>query len=260
MLTISKQHLILGLTVARPQPNGSNNDDYISRQAAMDRRSEAAWKNAPKRFLKEAAKVGLDAGKVEYESASVAPYDPEFSSKETPYDPDYASRAYNPNMADLVDDYVDEIVERMHQSGKLLELDISRFVLIALVRHIAEELKRPVELELARNRALLLGRIASYLVADEKGNILARIHALLHAIPRLAVENGYSSMRASALQCGASVEWLRKSRNKVCALLELDPPAHGVKTDEARAKYKTNAQNNHWRHQLYEAPTRKPNE
>lgn len=257
---MTQQHIILGPPVARPQPNGSN-DDYISRQAAMDRRSEAAWKNAPKRFLKEAAKVGLDAGKVDYESASVAPYDPEFSSKETPYDPDYASRAYTPNMADLVDDYVDEMVEKIILSSDgLFDLDISQAGLAGLIRHIAEQLKKPVEEELARNRALLLGRIASYLVADEKGNILARIHALLHAIPRLAVENGYSSMRASALHCGASVEWLRKSRNKVCALLELDPPAHGVKTDEARAKYKTNAQNNHWRHQLYEAPTRKPNE
>jgi hypothetical protein len=227
------------------QPAGAS---YIVRQVVNDIDYEQAWKDAPEEFKEAAAKLGLHVYKEDHKSTAV-PYDSEYSSTDTPYNPDFASRAYVPDMASCVDDYVDEVIEN-------IGIKFAPFV-----RFIANLLKRPMEQELIRNRSHLLARVSAYLVADENGkeksNALARIHALLHSIPRFASENGYSSMRASAIACGVSPEWMRRSRDKCCDLLEIPVPAHGQKSKEAKMKYKRNAHTNHWRSKKFVAPTKK---
>jgi hypothetical protein len=116
-----------------------------------------------------------------------------------------------------------------------------------------EDLAEPLRQEHERNKADLLGRIAGNLIymEREKGNILARIHALIHSIPGYARNAGFSSMRASAKACRVSPEWLRRKRDQWCILLGLEPPAESTKTEEAKGKYSVNATINHWRHQKY---------
>lgn len=245
LLTALRGHTIQWSGMADAQPPGSS---YIVQQVVNDINYEQAWRDAPPDFKEAAAKLGLHVWKEDHHSTAV-PHDSEYSSIDTPYDPDFRSRAYIPDMAACVDDYVDEVIER-------LGIQYAPFI-----RWLANLLKRPMDEELIRNRSLLLARVSGYLVADENGkeksNALARIHALLHSIPRFASENGYSSMRASALACGVSPEWMRRTRDKCCDLLEIPIPAHGQKSKEAKMKYKHNAHTNHWRSKKFVAPTKK---
>jgi hypothetical protein len=200
---------------------------YKDRQSQHDREYAAAWEDAPPEFKKQAALMGLH------------PEIPDHEGMAMEYNDSYSSNASIPNMADTLDQHVDLVIERFG----------AKFA--PFIRAIADALKKPMEEELVRNRANLLGRVSCYLVQDEKGNLRARVHALLHSIPRLAAENGFPSMRSSAKICGVSPEWLRRKRDSWCDLLEIERPANGTKSEEAKLKYRANALNNHWRNQLY---------
>lgn len=202
---------------------------YTDRQAQHNREYADAWENAPQSFKDEAAQKGL------------APEIPNEEGMAIDFNDNYRSSSYTPDMAELLDDFIDEIIEKFGSRNA------------DLIRAIATELKKPMEEELARHRSLLLNRVACYLVSDEKGNLLARVHALLHSVPRLAAVNGFSSMRASARRCGVSPEWLRRKRDSWCDLLEIERPADGIKSEDAKLKYQTNALNNHWRNKKFKA-------
>lgn len=202
---------------------------YKDRQALRDREYAAAWEGAPHEFKREAALLGLH------------PEIPDTEGMVMEYDDNYAASAHIPNMADTLDQHVDCVIEKYG----------AKFA--PFIRAIASALQKPMEEELVRNRANLLGRVSCYLVQDEKGNLRARVHALLHSIPRLAAENGFPSMRSSAKACGVSPEWLRRKRDSWCDLLEIERPANGTKSEEAKLKYRANALSNHWRNQTYRA-------
>lgn len=157
------------------------------------------------------------------------------------FNDNFVASSYTPNMADTLDNVVDHIIEKFGPQHA------------PFIRAIYSELRKPMEEECIRNRANLLGRVSCYLVQDEKGNLRARVHALLHSIPRLAAENGFPSMRASAKVCGVSPEWLRRKRDSWCDLLEIERPANGTKSEEAKLKYRNNALTNHWRTQAYKS-------
>lgn len=211
--------------VPRTNPNGS----YKDRQTQHDREYAAAWENSPVEFRKEAAMLGLHCDV------------PDQNGMALEYNDNYSTSAHTPDMAETLDRYVDHVIEKF--GGKHA----------TFIRTIANALKKPMEEELIRSRANLLGRVSCYLVQDEKGNLKARVHALLHSIPRLAAENGFPSMRASAKVCGVSPEWLRRKRDSWCDLLELERPANGTKSEEAKIKYRANALGNHWRNQTFKS-------
>lgn len=211
----------------KPQDNS-----YNERQLAHDREYMAAWENAPEEFKREAAMLGLNAELEDPEALDVK----EFNDN-------YLCTSITPDMATTLDQYVDILIEK-HGSQHAV-----------LIRSIFEDMKIPMNDEITKERANLLGRIAGYLIymEREKGNILSRLHALLHAIPRFAAEAGFPSMRASAKLCSVSPEWLRRKRDQWCVLLGIEPPSDSVKSAEAKKKYKKNALSNHWRRQKFSA-------
>jgi hypothetical protein len=200
---------------------------YTDRQTEHDREYAAAWESAPPEFKRRAAEIGLQ------------PDIPDTAGMAMEYNDNFSATSHTPNMADSLDQFVDMVIEKFGGRHAVF------------IRAIANELKKPMEEELVRNRANLLGRVSCYLVQDEKGNLKARVHALLHSIPRLAAENGFPSMRSSAKVCGVSPEWLRRKRDSWCDLLEIERPANGTKSEEAKLKYRANALTNHWRNQAY---------
>lgn len=210
---------------------------YKDRQAQHDREYAAAWEGAPSDFKKQAALMGLEP--------EVA--DPEGMAME--YNDNYSVSAHIPDMAGAIDQEVDRIIEELGNKYHWTLEQRTQYAII--IKETVSWLKKPMAEELIRNRANLLGRVSCYLVQDEKGNLRARVHALLHSIPRLAAENGFPSMRSSAKVCGVSPEWLRRKRDSWCDLLEIERPANGTKSEEAKFKYRANALNNHWRNQLF---------
>jgi hypothetical protein len=207
----------------------SSSNNYAERQAAYDLEYQRAWNNAPVKFLKTAARLGLHCEPEHREGMAIQ------------FEENYIESSYRPNMADLVDNHVDIVIEKYGPQNA------------ALIRSIAQDLKRPMEEELIRNRAFLLGRVACYLIKEEGPKILPRVHALLHSIPGLAKQAGYGSLRISAARCRVSAEWLRRRRDKWCHVLSIPIPAESRKSNEAKVKYQKNALNNHWRSQKYHA-------
>ncbi len=221
-------------------------ENYKDRQAQRNREYEDAWKNAPKSFLKKAALAGLHVDTEQYEGTTS-----ECTDNEDSFTPDqanlmpglYDTAAYTPDMAKLIDDYVDEVIEKYGCKHAVF------------IRAIATDLKKPMELELIKNRSNLLARVCGELISNERGNNTASIHALLHTIPRMAGSSGFPSLRSSATKCAVSPEWLRKQRDRWCQLLDIAAPISGTKSAAAKAKYKANAlSDNHWRRAKYRAP------
>lgn len=184
-----------------------------------------AWSEAPESFKKKAEAAGLKPH-IDEESHAVN------------YEEDWSSGSYTPDMAEEIDTFIDMLVER-HPGNE------------ALVRSIAACMMEPMKAEADKQAALATARIACYLVKTEKGYLLARVHALLHAIPRLALVNGLSSMRHSARECGLSVEWVRRSRNQWCDILGIKAPLEGTKPEECCKKLKQAALTRHWRNQKF---------
>jgi hypothetical protein len=200
---------------------------YIQRQESHDREYEREWENAPEEFKQRAAKLGIKC-KPENRFGNAL----EFHDN-------ILATSHTPDMAQTLDTHIDFIIEKY---GKQHE---------AIIRAVANELKEPMEREQEKGRALLLAQVAAYLVKSPSRNILARVHQLLHAIPRLAASNGYYSMRQSARECGVSVEWIRRGRKEFCEVLGLPIQSEGKKKEEACQKYSKNGKDNHWRNQLY---------
>ena len=200
---------------------------YDERQIAHDIEYSRAWENAPKRFKRAAAKMGVHCDVEERSGMAIN------------YEENYVESSYKPDMADLLDNHIDFVIEKYGQQNE------------TLIRSIANDLKKPFEEEVIKNRSFLLGRVACYLIKEEGPKLLPRIHALLHSIPGLAKGAGYGSLRISAVECRVSAEWLRRRRDKWCHILAIPIPTESRKSNEARAKYKRNALSNHWRNQRF---------
>jgi hypothetical protein len=200
---------------------------YSQRQEIHDREYEKAWADAPDDFKKGAEALGLKC-KVESKFGNAL----EFHDN-------ILATSHTPDMADLIDTHVDRLIEKYGVQYA------------DLINDVAKDLREPMEAELHKRRALLLAQVAGYLVKTPTRNILARVHQLLHAIPRLASSNGYHSMRQSARECGVSVEWIRRGRREFCEALGLPIPVENKKSEIAKRKYSKSGKDNHWRNQIY---------
>lgn len=224
-------------------------EDYSDTQEARDHEYKEAWANAPESFRARAHAAGLEVDP-EAHGGMVLEYDENLSRVSNP---GHTPSFYIPDMAESLDTHVDRLVEKYgFQNEKL-------------IREVAEDLKRPMQEEIEKNRALMLGLAVMYLIKSESTNILARCHQLMHAIPRLAVVTGFASMRKSAKACRVSPEWIRRGRDQWCEVLGLPIPVEGRKSEEARARYHVNGVTNHWRKQTVQPnpnqhiPCPKPN-
>lgn len=200
--------------------------DYASHVHRSTEEYRKAWEEAPQSFKDAAAKAGIGA---DVESAEG--YALEF-------DEDQSSMSYTPDMRTL-DTETDALIEELgpYQAK--------------LVTSVAGRLRAAMSQEAERLTSEKLTRVVGLLVKCDRKNVLARVHQLLHAIPRLALTAGFASMRASARECGVSVEWIRRGRDQWCQLLDLEIPVEGVKSEVAKIKYRATATTNHWRHQKF---------
>lgn len=205
-----------------------HDDSYELRQDAMDRKYHQAWEDAPESFKKKVAKLDLKA-----QSDSV--------SHALPFDEALITVSHVPDMAATIDTEADRMIEKY---GAQYE---------AVIRGVMEDLRVPLAQEIEKNRALLLGRVAGFLIKSEGCNILARAHQLLHAIPMLAEINGYKTMRESARECHVSPEWMKRGRDKWCKVLGIPIPSAGRKSPEAIEKYRKNGLTRHWRNKKFKA-------
>lgn len=213
----------------------------IEKQDSRNAEHKRAWDQAPARFKKKAAEEGVIFEAPNYNGHALE-YDETLSRVHAP---GHTPSFYIPDMADAIDTIVDRLVEKYGTTNE------------ALIKAVAKDLKVPMEEEIERNRGLMLGRVIMFLVKSQNSNMRARVHALIHAIPRLASIAGFPSMRSSARECGVTGEWIRRTRNMVADHLGLPIPKDGLKSAEAREKYRLNSAKNHWRHQRFKPSVHK---
>jgi hypothetical protein len=205
-------------------------DHYSVRQEQKDHEYQEAWKKAPQSFLKKVAALKIKA-KIEKANIEVIAYEE-----------NYLTASHTPNVADHLDTKADELIEKF--GGEYEEV----------IRHVVEELRKPMEEEVNRRRSMMIGRVAGYLVKTQASSVQVRVHQLLHAIPGLAIINGLSSMRDSARVCRCSPQAMKKGRDEWCKKLEIPVPKENSKSDEAKGKYKDVANGvtgTHWRKQIF---------
>lgn len=155
------------------------------------------------------------------------------------------------NMESL-DTHADELMEKHG-----LRADVAR----AIAEDCAEKVRRAS----TEVKAEQLARIVGFLLSGNE-NPLAKLHALMHAIPSMARLNNVRSLRHSAEICkeagvAVSVEWISRLREKWCAMLQIPVPAESTKSAEAIAKYTDNAKKNHFRKKICKTqiqPTQPP--
>ena len=225
-------------------------DDYSSRQSAMDREYREAWKQVPASFRESTQDLIKDHEKEILRLRSLSPHVDDKEGHAMEFEPNYASAGYTIDIAEALDSQVDELCE--------IHGDKSRKIIQDVVDRLIDLADKKVE----QNNSLKLARVVMMLVSGGKKNVLAKVHGLMHAVPRLAIPCGFVSMRASGRECGVSVEWVRKTRNQFCDLLEIPVPAESSKSEEAKAEYKRVATTpgRHWRSQRYVSPTRSASE
>jgi hypothetical protein len=201
-------------------------DAYSCRQADLDAAYRKAWADAPEEFKQSAMAKGLkpdtarESHACEYNEASEA-------------------TSYHDNFD--IDTEMDRLIEELGpQHAKAIEA-------------VMTQMEARMRAEMQRESGSTVTRIVCYLIKTEKGNLQARVHQLLHAIPGLAEAVGFSSMRSSARACGVSPEWMRRGREEWCDVLGLDIPAASSKSPEARLAYSKNGLKNHWRNQKFKA-------
>lgn len=200
-------------------------DDYEARQAKHDAEYLAAYADAPESFLKAAERRRVGKASIDEPSKSLE------------YKENYLSASYEPDMAELIDTKVDRLIEK------------HGFQYEKIIRDVVASLEEPIKEQIEKSRAQMLGRVACYLVKAEAQNVLARVHSLLHAIPKMAAANGFKSMRESARVCKVSAQWIKISRDRWCWVLGIPVPEEGTKSEDAKVKYRENANGNHWRGQ-----------
>jgi hypothetical protein len=206
-------------------------DQYLEYQSQKDHEYKSAWKEAPETW-KEKAK-----------SAGIEPHVDDQDGHALEYDVNYASAGYTIDIAAALDSQVDELVE--------IHGDDARKIIQDVVDRLVDLADKKVE----QNNSLKLARVVMMLVSGGKKNVLAKVHSLMHAVPRLAIPCGFSSMRHSARECGVSVTWIAKVREQFCEMLEIAVPVESSKSDEAKAEYKKVATTpgRHWRRQVFKS-------
>lgn len=203
-------------------------DSEIARQAQRDREYERAWNSAPESFKKKAMELGLKPDR-DREAAAM-----EFHE-------DWQTSSYEPDMAETLDTHVDRLIESYGNE--------------ALIRAIVGDLQIVMEKEFMDNKAQTVAGIACYLIKAPDASLKIRIHAILHSIPRLALINGFKSMRDSARECGVSPQAMKNGRDRICEKLGLPIPVEGSKTEEAKQAYSEVATRDHWRDRKFSHST-----
>ena len=183
----------------------------LARQEARDQRYRESWSQAPESFRLQASAAGIGPH-IERQGAAIA------------FEEDYASASYTPDVAAAIDSTLDMLIEK-HGNPEL-------------VKAIVASLEEPMRRESERTQAGIVARVVCYIVKGEKGNVLARIHGLMHAIPRLAAAEGFGSMSQSAIACGVSREWMKQMRDFWCDTLAIPVPKEGTKSEDAKRKYR----------------------
>lgn len=201
------------------QPDETN---YEAKQQAHSAEYRKEWDRAPESWKKKVAELGLSP---ETETMSAAVEIHEGSS----------TMSYTPDMAATIDTHLDLIIETIG------------FKYEPIIRKTAEMLMLPMAREIEMERGMMLGRVTGFILKADKRNALARVHQILHAIPRLAAANGFPTMRASARECGCSVEWIKRGRDECCTALQIPIPVEGTKSAIAKVRYKMKAKMDHWR-------------
>jgi hypothetical protein len=218
-----------GLDDFEIQMSGSN---YEFIQDEMDRNYIKAWDSAPGAFKHRAEKIGLKA-RVDKPGHAIE------------FEENYNSTSYTPDMTSL-DTLGDQLVEKYGSQNESLILAIERDVRAAM------------EADSEKSKAHQLKGVIFCMVKCERKHMLASIHAFMHCLPGVAEAAGFPTLRDSGRHTGTSVEWIRKSRDNMCAMLEIEPPPSECKSAEAKIKYKTPV-NGHWRKQRYN-PKKEPSE
>lgn len=201
-------------------------DTYEVAQDDRDRQYQEGWRKAPKKFKDKAQKLGISSH-VDGVSSAMA------------LDENFATVGYTVDLAEQIDTVNDRLIETYGTKHA------------DMINAIVAEVQKPMMREIKANEALILGRVASFMINSERANIQARAHQLMHAVPLLAEVNGFPTLRSSARACGVSVEWIRRGRDQWCEHLGIPIPENGLKSDEAKRKYKENALQNHHTKQKY---------
>lgn len=207
--------------------------DYQSKQHARNAEYKEEWKRAPESWKQKVAELGIGP-ECETMSAAVEVHE----GAET--------MSYAPDMAATIDTHLDLIIETIG------------FKYEPIIRKTADMLMQPMAREIEMERGMMLGRVTGFILKADKRNALARVHQILHAIPRLAAANGFPTMRASARECGCSVEWIKRGRDECCNALQIPIPAEGQKSAIAKVRYKMKAKMDHWRLRKFKPTQTKP--
>lgn len=197
-----------------------------SSAADQDRRDEEyneAWRNSPRSFISAAAKLGLKPDRSGVSSAIA-------------FDETRDTTSYVVDYAGEIDTTIDILSER-HGNPKI-------------VADVIDSLEGLIRKDVEQEQANKITRIFCYLVNAPKGNVLARIHGVMHAIPGLAAAEEFGSLRESARSCGVSPQWMMESRNIACDLLGIPIPQRNAKSDEAKEKYRLRIS---WRYRTMQA-------
>ena len=203
-------------------PTQPDEPNYEAKQQALNAQYRKEWEKAPDSWKKKVDELGLTA---EAETMSAAVEIHEGSQ----------TMSYTPDMAATIDTHLDLIIETIG------------FKYEPIIRKTAEMLMMPMAREIEMERGMMLGRVTGFILKADKRNALARVHQILHAIPRLAAANGFPTMRASARECGCSVEWIKRGRDECCTALQIPIPVDGTKSAIAKVRYKMKAKMDHWR-------------
>lgn len=193
--------------------------DHISGSIRLNKAAIDAWRNADPEFLRNAAALGVrppsdsDTDGVQHlECTRVFVRSDE---RDEEHHPDY--HADGNSALDALDSEIDYIIEEIGPRHE------------PVIRETLEMLRKPLEQAMTRKVTGMIASIVSILVNCETANLRARVHQLLHAIPRLALVNGFPSMNKSAEACGVSREWIRRGRDSWCESLGIPIPEEGVK-------------------------------
>ena len=195
--------------------------DYESHARSLQSKATDAWKNADPEFLSQARKLGIgpsvDTDLERVENAALFTREHEL---------DVETKAAPGSFVDELDSEMDILIEEVGPEHA------------KLVMEVVHRLHGPLIRRLDLGRMQMISTIVCILVHCETANLRARIHQLLHSIPRLAVINGFSSMNKSAEACGVSREWIRRGRDEWCERLGIPVPEEGKKAGCNRKKLK----------------------
>jgi hypothetical protein len=205
--------------------NSFRDHEYEVHARTLNSRAGDAWKDADPEFLRAAKALGIGpAVDIEVER----PENMKLFVREDELDA--KTHAAPGVFTDTLDTELGMIIDEFGPQHE------------KLIRGVAERIGTLIEGRVEEDKTKMISMIVCILVHCETSNLRARVHQLLHAIPRLALVNGFPSMKRSAETCGVSREWIRRGRDEWCERLGIQIPAEGRKSGAKVAKLKAAAE------------------